>query len=210
LRLSEDRLTGSEAGGGHPARGTGDVIEAELVTEPHGFWIPSMLTADPEMDVRIGPASLLHRDPHQAAHARLVDRHEGVFGHELALLVEREELPDIVARKAERGLRQVVGPEGKEVGVLRDLGAGERGPGELDHRTELDLEIDPRLLDDPPSDGLELFPHLPQLLGGRHERDHDLRPRIAAPLLETHRRLRDRARLHRVEPGFHDAQTHAS
>ena len=56
-------------------------------------------------------------------------------------------------------------------------------------------------------DRLELLPHLPQLLAGRRERDHDLHDRVASRGHAVAGRFHDRAHLHRVETGLHDPET---
>jgi len=78
--------------------------------------------ADAELQVRLHPASTLDRDPHQVADAADVDRFERVLLQNAVLEVVRQELPlRIVAGETKSRLRQVVRPEGEEVGVARDL-----------------------------------------------------------------------------------------
>ena len=57
------------------------------------------------------------------------------------LEVEAEEAAlSVVAREAERGLRQVVRPEREEVGVVREVAGAKRGARQLDHRAAAELE----------------------------------------------------------------------
>ena len=49
------------------------------------------------------------------------------------LEIRRQEVVDVVARDAERGLRQVVGAEAEELGFFGDLIGGEGGARQFDH-----------------------------------------------------------------------------
>src|SRR5437588_107585 len=51
-----------------------------------------------------------------------------VGGHELRLRV--------ITRESQRGLSEIIGPEGEEVGVLRDPIGDEARAGQLDHRSD--------------------------------------------------------------------------
>ena len=77
-----------------------------------------MLAADPDRQLGVGGPAALDRDPHQLADALLVERRERVVGEHAVLEVVREELAlRVVAREAERRLRQVVRAEREEVRV---------------------------------------------------------------------------------------------
>src|SRR5438552_3227853 len=114
------------------------VVEPELVTQMDRVWVAPMLAADPDLHALARLAPLVHGDAHQSPHALLVDGLERVARQDLLLQVADDEGPrGVVARETERGLRQVVGAEGEELGLLSDLARGERGARDLDHGPEL-------------------------------------------------------------------------
>jgi hypothetical protein len=87
-----------------------------------------VLAADAELQVVLQAPPALDGDPHEVAHAALVERLERVPLQRAVLEVEGQERPlGVVAREAERRLRQVVRPEGEEVRVLRDLVRADTG-----------------------------------------------------------------------------------
>ena len=61
--------------------------------------------------------------------------------------------PDVVAAEAEGHLRQVVGAEREELGLLGDLVGRQGGAGDLDHRADQVLDLRPGLLEDLLGDG---------------------------------------------------------
>ena len=71
----------------------------------------------------LGPrlAAACHADLHQRADAVVVDRLERIVRHDVVLAVVVDEAAVVVAAHAERGLRQVVGAEAEELGLLGDL-----------------------------------------------------------------------------------------
>ena len=158
--------------------------------------IAAMLAADPEPQLRLRAAPTLDRDPHQVADAALVERLERIAGEDVLVEVVGEELPfGVVAREAERGLRQVVRPEREEVGVPGDLVGPDAGSRQLDHRPA--QVVDPALLGDRAH--RELAQPL-ELLGEGDERVHDLDlRRPAGALAHGAGRAHDRAHLHLVD-----------
>ena len=67
---------------------------------------------------------------------------KGSYWRMLLLDVLGQERAGVVARQAHRGLRQVVGAEGEELGDLRQLVREQRGARQLDHGAELELDRD--------------------------------------------------------------------
>ena len=80
-----------------------------------------MLAADAELDVRPRLAAALGGDLHEFADAFLIERHERIGRQDALGRVGAEERGGVVARDAERRLRQIVGAEGEELGALGDL-----------------------------------------------------------------------------------------
>ena len=134
-RLGERRLRRGEPRERHAVRRAGDVVEPEPVAERDRARLAAVLAADPELDARLRASPALDRDPHEVADPVLVEHLERVPLEDAVLEVVREELAlRVVAREAERRLREVVRPEGEEVGLLGDLVGAQRSARELDHR----------------------------------------------------------------------------
>ena len=57
------------------------------MTEGDRAWIAPMLAADAHLDIRPGAAALLHRHPHQLAHALAIKHLEGILRQDLLLHV---------------------------------------------------------------------------------------------------------------------------
>src|SRR5262249_42674801 len=120
--LLERRLGGGEAGERDAVRRARDVVEGELVAERDGGRRAAVLAPDGELGAVLRLPAALDRDPHELADSIAVERLERVAREDLVLEVVREELAlGVVAREAERRLREVVGAEREEVGVLGDL-----------------------------------------------------------------------------------------
>src|ERR1700710_636994 len=99
--------------------------------------IPAVLAADTELEIDLRLASEPRAHPHELPDARRVDRLERRTVEDLHLDIAREDLAlDVVAAEAERRLREVVGPEREEVGLLSDRVGEETRPRELDHRAD--------------------------------------------------------------------------
>src|SRR4029453_12103378 len=112
----ERRLRRGEARQRDAVRGAGHVLQAELVAERDRGRLTAVLPADAHLDV-LHAAAALDRDAHEVADAALVDRLERVPLEHAVLEVARQELAlRVVAREAERRLREVVRPEREEVG----------------------------------------------------------------------------------------------
>ena len=105
--------------------------------EPDRVRVAAVLAADAEPEVRPHGAAALDRHPHQLADSLLVDRAERRPLDDPDVLVVRDDAGfDVVAREAERRLREVVGAEREELGVARDVAGGEARAGQLDHRPD--------------------------------------------------------------------------
>src|SRR5712692_5350128 len=69
----------------------------------------------------------------QLADTFLVENRERIVLENLRVLVILLELSIVVARETHGGLREVVGAEAEELGLLGDQVGGERGARDLDH-----------------------------------------------------------------------------
>src|SRR5438270_9878435 len=89
--------------------------------------VAAVLAADADLEITPRLAAFLDRDLHQAPDSDGIQRLEWVHRQDLLLDVLQQELAfGIVAREAERGLRQVVGAERKELRVLGNVSGGQR------------------------------------------------------------------------------------
>jgi hypothetical protein len=107
----------------------------------------------------------------------------------------REELARVVAREAERRLRQVVRAEAEELGTFGDLVGRQRGARQLDHRADEVVDLDPGSAKTSAAPRGRPCPGR-SARSRADERDHDLRLDLDAFLLHDARRLEDGARLH--------------
>src|SRR5437588_520892 len=103
------------------------VIHPHMVAELHRRGLAAVLAADPDLQLIATASAQSHRELDQLADAVLVEHLERVVLENTVLHVERQKTTGVVARQAERRLREIVGPEREEVGLLRDLVGGERG-----------------------------------------------------------------------------------
>src|SRR5215204_6553306 len=105
-------LRGCDPRDRHAVRRAAHVVEARDVEEGDRRGIAPVLAADAELQVRLGLAPSPRAEPDQPAHARLVDGLERAAVDDLGLHVAVQEAAlHVVAREAERRLREVVRPE---------------------------------------------------------------------------------------------------
>ena len=122
-----------------------------------------VLAADPQL--QIGPSLPPQRNRHgdQPAHSGHVQLDKRIGLDDVAFQVGRQEDPRIIAGKPPGGLGQVVGTEGKELGLTGNLVGGERRPGKFNHRAEeighCELPLSEDLFGDLPHDQ-RLLPEL--------------------------------------------------
>ena len=76
-----------------------------------------MLAANPHLELGLHRATSIHRDLHQFAHS-FVQGDEGIVLDDALVGVLAQESAGIVAAQPERGLGQIVGAEGEELGAL--------------------------------------------------------------------------------------------
>src|SRR5690606_15435995 len=102
----------------HAARRTADVIQAGLVEALDRTPLASLLAADADLEVTASPAALPGRHLHELADALGVEYLERIVLEQAGLEVLRQECRGVVARDAERRLREVVRAEREEVRLL--------------------------------------------------------------------------------------------
>src|SRR5690606_717527 len=91
------------------------IVDAKTGEEPQRGRIAGMLTADTDLEARIGRPAALDGNGDHFAHPLLIDGDERVSLVDALALIGREECGRVVARYAESGLRQVVGAKGNKV-----------------------------------------------------------------------------------------------
>src|SRR4051794_1949716 len=117
LAVVEHGLRGGHARDRHAVRRAADVVESSHVEEGDRLRVAAVLAADAQLELRLRLAAGPGGEPDEPADAGLVDRLERAPVHDLALYVLVEEAAlHVVAREAERRLREVVGAEREEVG----------------------------------------------------------------------------------------------
>ena len=139
-----------------------------------------------------------------------VDRRERILLEDLLVLVDPQELADVVAREAERHLRQVVGAEREELRFLRDLIGGHRAARHLDHRADQILDLDALRLHRLGGDAIDDRLLIAQLLHEADQRNHDFRDDLQPFLVQPAGRLDDGARLHLGDFRVGDAEPDAA
>lgn len=178
------------------------------MAELDGRRIAAVLAADTAVQLGTGLTAQLDRHLHQLTHTDDVKAGKRIGFVDLVRIVCGQELAGVVAREAERHLREVVGAEAEELRFLGDLVRRERRAGDLDHRADLILELDVHLLDDRirrlDDDILDEL----HLLRFARERDHDLGDDVPVRmlLLDADGRLDDRLGLHDGDLGIGDGK----
>ena len=159
-----------------------------------------MFAADAEFDVRAGGAAAFGGHAHQGADAFAVERDERVFFQDALFDIGRQEFAGVIARQAERGLRQVVGAEGEEVGDLGDFVGDDAGARQFDHGADDVFDFHAGFGEHFGGDFLDLGAGDFQFLAGADQRDHDFGHRgVAGFLGDGDRAFKDGAGLHFVD-----------
>ena len=122
---------------GHPEGGAAHVVQSRAVEEVDATRIATVLAADAHRQLGVGVPPALHSNPDQLADAGLVERLERAHVDDASVEVCPDEAAlDVIAREADRRLRQVVGSEADEVGVSADQPRDQARPRELEHRAD--------------------------------------------------------------------------
>src|SRR6478609_6215896 len=108
------------------------VIHSGLLKEMNGCRVAAVFTADADLQILARQTAALDANRDDRAHAVDVDRRERILVENLLVLVDLQEFPDIVSRKAERQLREVVRAKGEELRLLRDLIGSQGTAGHFD------------------------------------------------------------------------------
>src|SRR5579863_2606412 len=121
------------------------------MAELNAVEVSAVLAADTYFKFGTAAAALLNSPSDQHADALGVERLKWIRCEDTSLLLVHvigKESASVVARKAHRGLCEVVGTEGKELGTFRDLVGKQRGAWEFDHGADDVIELRAGLLDD--------------------------------------------------------------
>ena len=157
-----------------------------------------MFAADSAVELRTCLLAVSDGHFHELADAALVEAGERIVLEDLLVVVRAEELSGVVAREAVRHLSEVVRAEAEELRLVGDLGGGECGARDFDHRADLVVELDLGGLDFVVRHmHYDILDEL-ELLRISRERNHDLRlhaPALMA-LLRIDRGADDSLRLH--------------
>src|SRR2546428_4371305 len=140
------RLTGGEAGDRDAVRGAADVVHAGRVEEPYRAGVPPVLATDADLQTGMSGSPPLAGEQDELPDPIAVESLERVLHEDAeAFLVDvvRQEPPCVVARQRHGHLREIVGPEGEEIGPASDRAREERRARHLDHRADMvgDLQL---------------------------------------------------------------------
>ena len=106
------------------------------MAELNGSGISAVLTADSQLDVRVGGFAAVDALLNQGSNACLIDRGEWILRQNVEILVLAEKTSSIVTAHAQSGLGQVVRSEAEELSGLSDLSRGNRCTWHFDHGTD--------------------------------------------------------------------------
>src|SRR6266849_7932101 len=126
-------LSCSKPRDGHPIRRTTYIRQPSTMAELHAVWVPTVFTADAELDAGACFIPLLHGHGDQLTDPGLVDRGEWILLDDFQLLVRSKEGTRIVAAHAEACLRQVVCAKAKKLRRLRNFISRECAARHLNH-----------------------------------------------------------------------------
>ena len=208
----DSSLSGGESCDGNTERAAGNVAQTDVVAELHGGGVAALLAADAQLDVRAGLTSQLRGHLDEAADAGLIQLGERIGLIDLAVIVGSEELARVVTAEAEGHLRQVVGAEGEELGLLGDGIRGQSRARDLDHGADLVVHVAADVLDDLLGDLVNDGLDVSQLLDLADQRDHDLRLDLPcrAAAADSQRGLDDGGGLHLGDLRIGDVQAAAA
>src|SRR5690349_24106726 len=83
LRRAQLGLSGGEAGNGDAEGRATDVVKSDFVAELEAVGVAAVLTADADLQLRVGGAAIFNDHTHQLADAFTVERMERVDGQNL-------------------------------------------------------------------------------------------------------------------------------
>ena len=106
-----------------------------------------MFPADAQLETIAGRTTAFGGKFDQLADAVDIEADEGI-ARDALVDIGRQEAPRVVAAHAQRGLRQIVGPEAEELADLGDLARHERGARQFDHRPDEIFERGARVGED--------------------------------------------------------------
>ena len=176
------------------------------MAELHAVRVAAMLSADPEFELLARFASEFAGDAHELADALRVDAGERILLHDLHFLVDRQEAPGVVPAHGQCGLREVVGAETEELGILCDFVRDERGARDFDHRAHEVVELDLLFLRDLGGHTVDKLGLKFEFLGETGQRYHDFGADLDAFLLHLSCGLEDGADLHLGDLRIADAE----
>ncbi len=172
--LLERSLSSSESSNRNTEGRARNVCETELVAELNRGGVATVLAADTY--VELGTCSLTKLDSclHQLTNADLVELSEGIVLEDLCIVVSIEELTSVVSGEAVCHLCQVVCTEAEELSFLSDIVSCQSCTRNLDHCTNLVLQLNACSSDYFVSSSNNYILNILELLDLAYEGDHDL------------------------------------
>src|SRR5580700_7086769 len=155
-----------------------------------------MLSADSDFEFGTRLASALNPDAYQFSHALAVDDGEGILLQNSFRKISRQNLVHVVAREAERGLRQVIRTKAEEFGFLSNFVSNQRRAGQFDHGSDQVVYGLPFFFEDlisNPANDCRLVRHF---LQSGSQRNHDFGVSLHPIFFDGNRSLENGAGLH--------------
>ena len=208
-RTTNISLRSGQSRDGYAERRAGNIRQTDFVAEFYGRRIAAMFAANAAGHTGTRLSAQFHRHLHQLADAHGIKARKRIGFINLVRIVRGQELACVVAREAERHLRQVVRTEAEEFRLFRNLVRRQRRAGNFNHRTYFVLQIGfrsrnqlVRRLNNDVFHELQFF----HFAGKRnHDFGNDVPVRMSC--LHGHRRLNHGFRLHHGDFGIRYRQT---
>src|SRR5437868_3424722 len=166
-----------------------------------------MFTTNSDLEIGTGFAAAFGTHANKLAYAFAVQRRERILLEDAFCQIRGQHLVDVVAREAERGLSEVVGAKGEELGLLRDLVSHQGGAGEFDHGPDHVVHAAFLFRENFFGNAIDDRGLVRHLFQGGGKRNHDLGEYFHAVFRDCYRGLENRTRLHFGDLGIGDTET---
>ena len=135
-------LSGCQTCDRYAERRAGSVVHTYASAELNRAGLTTVLTADTGTQSRSNGTTFLYGHLDELTYTVLVENLERIHFQDLLLEVCRQERSDIVAAVTEGHLRQIVRTEAEVLSLCSDTVCRQSCTRDLDHRTDLELNLD--------------------------------------------------------------------
>src|SRR5687767_2478928 len=176
------------------------------MAELDGPWLAAVLPTNANFQSGANRAAPVHGEVDQAPNALLIEDLKWVIRQNSRADVGREKPSGVIATQAKCRLRQVIGAEGKELSLARDLVSREGRSRKLDHRSDGIGKILTHPFQNLVRHVVEDRTLVLELLERCDEWNHDLRADVEAAPPNPDRGLENRTPLHFSNLGERDTE----